>query len=95
MTLGVILTLFVTSMSVTPAHASEGVGEIGVSIIDPTTFIDVKQAREFCRREPQTVKCDILKETIKDKKQSSKDRKKREGKRRQQLTYKVLNANFE
>ncbi len=45
--------------------AAEATGHMSAIIMDPL-LIDLKEAKRFCRDEPQAVKCDILKERTKE-----------------------------
>jgi hypothetical protein len=71
-----------------PVHASEASGEVGVRLVDPLV-IDIKEAKRFCKEEPQTVKCDILREQLKGKKLKAKV------KSLNNRSYNILSANFE
>ena len=63
------LLLFCALLHPQKASANSGSGDIGAVLFNPL-LVDLKEAQKFCEEEPQAVKCDILLERLKEKKQS-------------------------
>jgi hypothetical protein len=84
--IGIIAAAFLCSIAHNSTHASEISTDVGATLVDPL-LINVKEAKRFCKEEPQTVKCDILRENLKGKKVKI-------GPVRNH-TYNILSANFE
>ena len=84
--IGVFVTIALCAMVTVNARASDFTARVGAVLVDPLVM-DLKEAKRFCKEEPQAVKCDILHKQIK---QSPKD-KISKNKRH----YHLLNVNFE
>ena len=61
----IIKTLLITMLLTSSAFADSGTGEVGVNLIDPIKM-DLKDAIEWCKNNPEAVKCDEVIEKLKD-----------------------------
>lgn len=84
--IGVFVTIALCAMVTVSARAADFTARIGAVIVDPLVM-DLKEARHFCKEEPQAVKCDILHEYLKLPKKDKLPKNKRH--------YHVLSVNFE
>ena len=84
------------SASIPIAFAASSDNPIQVAVLDPTA-LTLKEAKRLCREESALLKCDIVREELRQKRRGHKVLKKATMKRHKEhkLRYNVFNANFE